>query len=158
MSCEHLQVNLENCLAPLVGETGFDLVALDWRSEPLGWMLRLYLDKKNGEVNIDDCEMISRRVENYLDHANLIDHSYILEVSSPGLRRPLKKAEDFERFLGEKVRIDLKQPLQGTVQKVVYAKIQEVAGSNLILQEDGRKLAISINEIAKANLEPEINI
>lgn len=92
----------EAILMPIVEEHGFELVDVEYVKEGGTWYLRAYIDKPGG-INVDDCEVVSRRLSDILDEKDYIDEAYILEVSSPGLGRPLKKEKDFKRSLGEEV-------------------------------------------------------
>ncbi len=94
----------EEILLPIVEEYGFELVDVEYVKEGSTWYLRSYIDKPGG-ISIDDCEKVSRRLSDVLDEKDYIDDTYIMEVSSPGLGRPLKKEKDFKRSLGEEVEI-----------------------------------------------------
>ena len=90
----------EEILLPIVEEYGFELVDVEYVKEGGTWYLRTYIDKEGG-ISIDDCEKVSRRLSDILDEKDYIDDTYIMEVSSPGLGRPLKKEKDFKRSLGK---------------------------------------------------------
>ncbi|MGF0034112.1 ribosome maturation factor RimP [Bariatricus sp. SGI.154] len=94
----------EEILMPIVDEHGFELVDVEYVKEGGTWYLRAYIDKPGG-ITVDDCEVVSRRLSDILDEKDYIDDAYILEVSSPGLGRPLKKEKDYKRSLGEEVEI-----------------------------------------------------
>ena len=94
----------EEILLPIVEEYGFELVDVEYVKEGGTWYLRSYIDKPGG-ISIDDCELVSRRLSDILDAKDYIEDSYIMEVSSPGLGRPLKKEKDFKRSLGKEVEI-----------------------------------------------------
>lgn len=94
----------EAILLPIVEKHGFELWDVEYVKEGGNWYLRAYIDKPGG-IMVDDCEIVSRELSDILDEQDYIDESYILEVSSPGLGRPLKKERDFERSLGEEVEI-----------------------------------------------------
>lgn len=94
----------EEILNPIVEEYGFELVDVEYVKEGSTWYLRAYIDKPGG-ICIDDCEAVSRRLSDILDEKDYIDDAYILEVSSPGLGRPLKKEKDYRRSKGEEVEI-----------------------------------------------------
>ena len=87
----------EEILLPIVEENGFELVDVEYVKEGSTWYLRAYIDKPGG-INIDDCEVVSRRLSDILDEKDYIDDAYILEVSSPWIGRPLKKEKDFKRL------------------------------------------------------------
>ena len=84
-------------LEPIIAEKGLELVDLEFVKEGVNWYLRVYIDKDSG-VNIDDCEAVSRALEVKLDEKDPIEQAYILEVSSPGIDRPLKKDADFVKY------------------------------------------------------------
>ena len=94
----------EEILLSIVEEYGFELVDVEYVKEGGTWYLRTYIDKEGG-ISIDDCEKVSRRLSDILDEKDYIDDTYIMEVSSPGLGRPLKKEKDFKRSLGKEVDI-----------------------------------------------------
>ena len=94
----------EEILLHIVEEYGFELVDVEYVKEGGTWYLRTYIDKEGG-ISIDDCEKVSRRLSDILDEKDYIDDTYIMEVSSPGLGRPLKKEKDFKRSLGKEVDI-----------------------------------------------------
>ncbi|MGN0131829.1 MAG: ribosome maturation factor RimP [Lachnospiraceae bacterium] len=94
----------EQLLLPLMEQNQFELVDVEYVKEGSNWYLRAYIDKPGG-ITIDDCELISRALSDLLDQEDFIEDSYILEVSSPGLLRPIKKDKDFERNMGKEVEI-----------------------------------------------------
>ncbi|EOS69142.1 hypothetical protein C818_03020 [Lachnospiraceae bacterium MD308] len=101
---ESYEQKTEEILIPIVEEYGYELVDVEYVREGGTWYLRAYIDKPGG-ISIDDCEAVSRRLSDLLDEKDYIEDSYIMEVSSPGLGRPLKKDKDFERSMGEEVEI-----------------------------------------------------
>ena len=96
---ESYESRVEAFLLPLMEENNFELVDVEYVKEAGTWYLRAYIDKEGG-IAVDDCEVISRRLSDWLDKEDFIDDSYILEVSSPGLGRPLKKEKDYKRSIG----------------------------------------------------------
>ena len=96
----------EELLIPIAKRHGVEIYDVEYVKEGGEWYLRAYIDKEGG-FTVDDCEFVSRRLGDWLDKEDFIDDSYILEVSSPGLGRPLKKEKDFKRSLGEQVEIKL---------------------------------------------------
>ena len=97
---EDYEKRAELLIEPVLSENGFELCDMEYVKEAGSYYLRAYIDKEGG-ITIDDCELVSRAFSDLLDKEDFIDDSYILEVSSPGLLRPLKKDRDFERKLGE---------------------------------------------------------
>lgn len=96
----------EKLLDPIIKEHQFELVDVEWVKEAGNYYLRVYADKEGG-ITIDDCELISRALSDLLDQHDFISENYILEVSSPGLDRPLKKDKDFARSIGKEVELRL---------------------------------------------------
>lgn len=99
---ETYEQKTEALLAPIMEEHQFELVDVEYVKEGGSWYLRAYIDKPGG-ITVDDCETVSRALSDLLDEQDFIDEAYILEVSSPGLGRPLKKEKDFARSIGEEV-------------------------------------------------------
>ena len=100
----------EELLLPIVEGHGFELVDVEYVKEGGNWYLRAYIDKPGG-ITVDDCEVVSRTFSDILDEKDYIEDSYIFEVSSPGLGRPLKKEKDFQRSIGEEVEIRTYRPI-----------------------------------------------
>lgn len=147
---EEYEAKTESFLTPLMKENNFELVDVEYIKEAGNWYLRAYIDKEGG-ITVDDCEIISRKLGDWLDEKDFIADSYILEVSSPGLGRPLKKDKDFDRSIGEDVDIKLYKPLNkqkdftGTL--ISYDK-----DTVTIAQEDGTELTLNRPEIALIRL------
>ena len=104
------EASTEELLTPIVEEYGFELVDVEYVKEGGNFYLRAYVDKPGG-ITVDDCETVSREFSDKLDEADFIDEAYIMEVSSPGLGRPLKKEKDFRRSMGEEVEIRTYRPI-----------------------------------------------
>lgn len=107
---EEYEQRAEALLAPIVEEAGFELVDVEYVKEAGTWYLRLYIDKEGG-ITIDDCETVSREFSDKLDEEDFIQDAYIMEVSSPGLGRPLKKEKDYKRSLGKEIEIRTYRPI-----------------------------------------------
>lgn len=103
---ETYEQRTEELIMPVIKENNFELVDVEFVKEASTWYLRLYVDKEGG-ITINDCELVSRALSDMLDKEDYIEESYILEVSSPGLGRPLKKDKDFDRSIDEEVEIRL---------------------------------------------------
>ncbi|MEW6623241.1 MAG: ribosome maturation factor RimP [Bacillota bacterium] len=127
-----------------------ELVDVEYVKEGKEWYLRVFIDKTTG-VTLDDCEFVTRQIEPILDDAGIINSSYILEVSSPGIERPLKKEKDFIRFKGRKVIIKTFMPIQG--QKVFTGILKDYnQGTINIVTDNTREFVLSLDKIASANL------
>lgn len=107
---EEYESKTEQLLLPILAEHAFELVDVEYVKEAGDWYLRAYIDKPGG-ITIDDCELVSRRLSDLLDEADYIKDAYILEVSSPGLTRPLKKDKDYDRNIGKLIDVRLYQPV-----------------------------------------------
>ncbi|MBQ8803627.1 MAG: ribosome maturation factor RimP [Tyzzerella sp.] len=101
---EQYEQKTEELLQPIIDAHGFELVDVEYVKEAGTWYLRAYIDKPGG-ITVDDCEIVSRAFSDILDEKDYIEDTYIFEVSSPGLGRPLKKEKDFARSIGEEVEI-----------------------------------------------------
>ena len=101
---EQYEQQTEELLLPIIERNGFELVDVEYVKEAGTWYLRAYIDKPGG-ITVDDCEVVSRAFSDILDVKDYIEDTYIFEVSSPGLGRPLKKEKDFARSIGEEVEI-----------------------------------------------------
>ncbi|HBB61977.1 MAG TPA: ribosome maturation factor RimP [Lachnospiraceae bacterium] len=110
---ETYESRTEQLLQPMMEEHQFELVDVEYVKEGGTWYLRAYIDKPDG-ITINDCEVISRALSDALDEEDFIEDSYVLEVSSPGLGRPLKKDKDFQRSIGEAVELKLYKPVDGS--------------------------------------------
>ncbi|MCL7487275.1 MAG: ribosome maturation factor RimP [Desulfobulbaceae bacterium] len=146
---ERVLAAIEEYAASVLDSMGIELVEVQYRREGHGWVVRLYIDREEG-VTIDDCAAVSREISTWLDVEDLIEHAYHLEVSSPGLERPLKKVKDFERFAGRKARVKLRVPLNE--QKVFIGIIDRVDEENVVLDVDGKPMSLLFDNIAKARL------
>ena len=108
---EEYEKRAEELLAPIVELNGFELVDVEYVKEAGNWYLRGYIDKPGG-ITVNDCETVSRAFSDKLDENDFIEDSYIMEISSPGLDRPLKKDKDFERNMGKLVEIRTYRPIE----------------------------------------------
>ena len=145
---------VRNTAREIVEFAGMELVHLEMKREPGGLLLRLYIDKEGG-VTLDDCASISRQLSAQLDVEDPIEERYTLEVSSPGLDRPLFSDGDFARFSGRKIRLSTHVPLEG--RRNYQGRLDGIVdGSVRLTLEDGRQVAIPRDQVAKARLEIEL--
>lgn len=142
----------------LVVAEGLELVDLEFLREQGRWVLRLYVDKPGGGIGLDECAAVSHVVGPALDVEDLIEHEYSLEVSSPGLNRPLKKVAHFERALGQRVRIKTYGPLFEPPRKNFLGVLEGVTPQGVTIRVDGAgAFTIEHQHIARANLEPDFD-
>ena len=148
---------------PYVRDAGFELVEATSGREATGWVLRLFIDvsedaaKAGAAVSHEDCARVSRDVSAALDVANLITHAYQLEVSSPGLDRPLRREGDFARFVGQNARVKLSEEGGEAVggRRNFSGTIRSAKDGRVEIECDGRSYLLPIDGIAKANLVPD---
>lgn len=147
---EIYESKVEAFLLPLMEEHHFELVDVEYIKEAGTWYLRAYIDKEGG-IAVDDCEVVSRRLGEWLDEKDFIDESYILEVSSPGLGRPLKKEKDFARSIGKDV--DVRLYRQRDKQKEFTGALSAYDDSTVTLEmDDGSTMVFERTEIALIRL------
>ena len=143
---EIYEAKAEELVLPLVEANNFELVDVEYVKEAGTWYLRIYIDKEGG-ININDCELVSRAFSEILDKEDPIEDAYILEVSSPGLGRPLKKDKDFQRNLGEEVEVRTYKPINK--QKEFVGLLDAWDKEKVTLQlESGEMMIIARADIA----------
>ncbi len=148
---DHIRKNVEEYAQRLVPSLGMELVEVQFREEGGQLVLRVFVDCDQG-MTVDRCAEVSRALGDYLDVEDFIDDPYTLEVSSPGLERPLKNRADFERFVGRKARLKMMAPIDG--QKVFVGNITTIENCNAVALEleDGRRMEFAFEDIKKARL------
>lgn len=145
---------LVKILEPVVEDLGFELWHLELEGSGDNRLLRLYIDAPEGIV-LEDCERVSHEVSATLDVADPLPGAYRLEVSSPGLDRPLTKPEHFRRFLGERARVTLYAPLEG--RRRFNGVLSDADDEGVRLECDGEPVTLPFASIAKARLVPEFD-
>lgn len=140
-------------ITPILSDEGMECVDLEYRREARGWTLRLYIDKGGG-VTLDDCTRISQKVGRLLDVENLIEVPYHLEVSSPGLTRPLKTERDFLKYQNRLIQVKTVEPIRN--QRHFKGKLLRVVNEGIELEMNQSILHIPFRHIAKARLELEL--
>ena len=139
-------------LQPLVEDLGFEFVGIEYSSNPKNPVLVIYMDKPDGVV-VEDCETVSREVAALLDVEDPIPGHFVLEVSSPGLDRPLFSLQHFEQFVGELAQVSLFAPMNG--RRKFKGRILGVRDGRVNFEQDGVELALEHGNIAKARLVPD---
>jgi ribosome maturation factor RimP len=135
---------------PVISDEGMELVDVEYRRESKGWVLRLTLDKEGG-VTLDDCTRISQEVGRSLDVEDFIQAPYTLEVSSPGLTRPLKTEKDFMKYRHRLIKVKTLDPIENRRQ--FRGRLLGVSENRIEIEEDGGIFQIPLSNVAKANLE-----
>ena len=143
---------LNELLQPLVEDLGYEFIGLEYNPNPKHSMLRIYIDHENG-VGIQDCETVSRETAALLDVKDPIKSRYNLEVSSPGLDRPLFTPAHFSEFTGSEVQINLFAPQDG--RRKFSGPILSAGESSVNIEQDGSEVTLDYDNIAKAKLIPD---
>jgi ribosome maturation factor RimP len=151
-----IEARAKDLAEPLIAEQGLELLDVEYLREHDRWVLRLIVDKAGAAVGLEDCAAVSRLVESALDAEDLVEQEYHLEVSSPGLDRPLKKPDHFRRAQGKKVKVKTFGPLGEPPRRNFSGLLKGVAEDAVTIEVEGAgAFRIPFKEIAKANLEFE---
>lgn len=144
---------LEDLVGPVLVENQVELVDITYQKEQGGWTLCFYLDKPGG-ITLDDCEQWSNRLGELIDASNLMEQRYVLETSSPGVNRPLKKLEDFKKYAGERVSAKLFAAQDG--QKNFHGTLLGADENNIMirLEDQKRDVVLPRSQVAKCKLDP----
>ena len=149
---EEYEQKAEAMLAPIVESNGFELVDVEYVKEAGTWYLRGYIDKPGG-ITVNDCETVSRAFSDKLDEDDFIEDSYIMEISSPGLDRPLKKEKDFARSIGKLVEIRTYRPIEK--QKEFCGELTAYDNNSVTIEEEGTPRTFDKKDIALVRLAIE---
>jgi len=139
---------VEVLLDPILEKMELDLVDIDYTQDGAYWFLRVYLEKIGDQITLDECAKVSHEISEDVDQ--MIEDKFFLEISSPGLERPLKKEKDFERFVGKKIKVILKHKLEGS--RNWSGKLEKYENSVIYLVVDEKTLEIPFVEVKKANI------
>ena len=139
----------EELLLPIMQEHHFELVDVEYVKEGGNYYLRAYIDKEGG-INVDDCEVVSRQFSDLLDAQDFIEGSYILEVSSPGLGRPLKKEKDYKRSMGKEIEIRTYRAINK--EKEFYGVLSAYDETSVTIENDQGQMVFQKADIALIRL------
>nr|WP_189659875.1 MULTISPECIES: ribosome maturation factor RimP [Pseudomonas] len=145
---------LQALLAPVVTGLGFECWGIEFVSQGKHSVLRVYIDKEGG-ILVDDCAEVSRQVSSVLDVEDPISSEYTLEVSSPGMERPLFTVEQFASHAGEQVKIKLRSPFEG--RRNFQGLLRGVEEQDVVVQVDDQEFLLPIDSIDKANIIPSFD-
>lgn len=149
MNKKQIESSIEKFTSPLIEDLGYELVDLEYIKEDGEWYLRFYIDSENG-IQIEDCTTVSRALSAKLDEEDPIEDSYYLEVSSPGLDRPLKKESDFIKYIGKKIKIKFYKPFMD--KKVMEGVLQVFENNKIIINVNDETLEVEKDIIASVRL------
>ena len=156
-SRQRVEEKVQQLCEPLIAAEGLELLDVEYVREHSGWTLRLFIDKPGASVGVEECALASHAVDKALDVEDVIPHEYNLEVSSPGLDRPLKKLAHFERVKGQKVRLKTFGPLFEPPRKNFLGTLTDVSTDSVTVEVEGAgPFTIPLKDIARANLEYQL--
>jgi ribosome maturation factor RimP len=145
---------LTELLAPVIADMGLECLGVEYSPSHGNSLVRVYIDAAGRAVTVDDCEAVSRQVSATLDVNDPVPGRYTLEVSSPGLDRPLYAPEHFARFVGHAAKLEVNVPING--RRRFQGPIRAVEGTTVVLEQDGVAVSIAHGNIHKARLVPEL--
>lgn len=140
---------ISDLVEPILRDMGFELVDVDFLSKHGKWVLQLFIDIDRG-VTIDDCVSVSRELGYLIDTRDIIEQEYVLEVSSPGIDRPLKKLKDFQWARGRKIKVKTREPVDG--RRNFRGLLESVEGDLISMLVEDSRVSFRVEEIEKANL------
>lgn len=143
---------LEDILRPVVEGLGYEFWGIEFRSHGHHSKLRVFIDDAENGIAIDDCEKVSRQVSGVMDVEDPIQTEYTLEVSSPGMDRPLFRLEQYEAFIGHRVQIKLRMAFEG--RRKFLGLIKGVEGDDVVVVVDDHEYLLPFDSIEKANIVP----
>ncbi len=152
MQVKDILVKVEEKLSPIINDNGYELVDIEFVKEGPNKYLRVYADKDGG-ITIDDCEIISRALEAELEKDDFIEETYILEVSSPGIDRILKKDFEYIKYRGRLVDIKLYKPIDKV--KQFQGKLIGLADNKIVIEESGKEISFERKDVAVCRLAVE---
>jgi ribosome maturation factor RimP len=144
---------LLNLIEPVVTGLGYELVGVEHLPQGHHSLLRIYIDKPDGGVGVEDCEKVSRQISTVFDVEDPIAGRYSLEVSSPGLDRLLFQVKDYERFVGREIKVQLATPIAG--RRKMTAKLLGIAEGVITVEFEGETMQFSFDDVDRARLVPE---
>ena len=137
---------------PIAASLGLELVDVEYIKEGGSWFLRIFIDKPDG-ITHTDCHDVSQQISKLMDEKDYISQAYILEVSSPGIERPLNQPRDFLRFRGHKIRAATFSPVNG--QKEFVGELEGLENGELVINIKGKQMILPMEQVAKVRLEAE---
>ena len=141
--------DVNRLIEPILNEMGFELVDIEYLSEHGRWVLRIYVDSEDG-ITLDDCARVSNEIGDLIDVNDIFEHEYVLEVSSPGLNRPLKKEKDFLKAIGKKIKVQMINPVKERRNFTGYLKAFQ--DGMLYIEVRNELISLPLRDVKKANL------
>lgn len=155
MTKQNIRKLIEELISEFLNENGLELWNVEFQKEGRDWFLRVYIDRKNPEegeyISTDDCELVSRFLDERLDEEKPIEQNYYLEVCSPGMDRQLIKPEHYERYKGHPVDVKLYSAVEGR-KNFKEAVLEDFTEETLVIVADGKRIELPLDKVAKTNL------
>ncbi|HBX23773.1 MAG TPA: ribosome maturation factor RimP [Desulfotomaculum sp.] len=152
MATNKVATAVEELIAPGLDDMGIELVDIQYIKEAGHWFVRIFIDQPSG-IGLEDCQRVSQYVDPLLDEHDLVPHAYTLEVSSPGIERPLKKLADYERFAGRQISLNTFVPVEG--RRKFKGVLMEASNQSVTLEAEGNNIVIPMEQVASARLIAE---
>jgi len=149
LSAKEIEKRVAELVKPVVEKHGLVLFDVKYKLQSGRWILTIVIDKLEDYVSTKDCENVSYEVERILDSEDLIPGRYYLEVSSPGLDRPLRSIDDFKRFVGSYAKVKTTKTVRGYIRNV------DTENEKIVIEVDGKEITFDYKDIKSANLEIE---
>lgn len=146
--------DLDRLIRPAVESLGFEFVGLEYLSNPKNRLIRVYIDRDPDGIGVDDCADVSGEVSALLDVEDPVSGQYSLEVSSPGIERPLFEPAHYRRFVGERAVVHLHAPIEG--RRKYKGRLVEADDNRVVLEVEGRSVELAYADIRRANLKPDM--
>lgn len=151
MDTQAILKKVEDLIGPVICSLGYMLIEREFVMDGGRWVLRLYIDREGG-ITVGDCERVSNGIGDLLEVEGVIPMNYTLEVSSPGLDRPLRKREDFEKFCGSNIRLRTSHPIEG--RSNYKGVLVAMDGDDIVMRIDGAEYRIPFSALLRARLDP----
>jgi ribosome maturation factor RimP len=145
---------LKRLIRPAIEAMGFEFVGLEYLSNPKNRVVRIFIDRQPEGIDVEDCAAVSNEVSALLDVEDPVSGQYSLEVSSPGVERPLFEPAHFQRFVGEQAVVLLHAPLEG--RRKLVGPIVEADDSAATIEVDGSRVTVAYDEVRRAHLKPDM--
>lgn len=150
----HSLTKLWELFEPVITGMGYELVEIEYHPNPKYGVLRLYIDRDSG-ILVEDCSAVSQQISAVLDVEDPISGQYSLEVSSPGMDRPLRRLQDFQRFIGEEIKVKTGMAFEG--QRNFKGRLTGVEDDEIIIECDNKEVRLPVATIDKARLVPDFD-
>lgn len=154
-----VQDDLTRLIRPAIEAMGLEFVGMEYLSNPKNRLVRIYIDREPEGISVEDCADVSNEVSALLDVEDPLSGHYSLEVSSPGIERPLFEPAHYRRFIGERAKLQLFAPRENSSgnRRKLTGLIAQVDDERVVMEVDGKRMAVDFADIRRANLKPDMD-